>query len=160
MKCLNEVCIAVTINMIGFQHLHSYFRNDLMFTLLKRDVKFALNCYLLAELEAILSTKAIKRWTIMDLRVLEQQLYLHCKPLRDIILCKVVDRNCLIEESDVCLVMAIGEQTYTNKYGYVVEVNLKKGDRVLVPRKVRRITADITTNYFLVSMFDILSVWN
>jgi co-chaperonin GroES (HSP10) len=55
--------------------------------------------------------------------------------------------------------MAVGEPTYKNKYGYLVELNVKKGDRVLVPRKVRRITAEITTEYFLVSMFDILSFW-
>jgi co-chaperonin GroES (HSP10) len=55
--------------------------------------------------------------------------------------------------------MAVGETTYKNRYGYLVELNVKKGDRVLVPRKVRRITADITTEYFLVSMFDILSFW-
>ncbi len=95
----------------------------------------------------------------MDLRRLEQQLYLHCKPLREWILCKVLDRCCLIEENDICLIMAVGETTYKNKYGYLVELNVKKGDRVLVPRKVRRITAEITTEYFLVSMFDILSFW-
>ena len=70
------------------------------------------------------------------MKTLEQQLYSHCKPIRDMILVKILDRECLIEESDVCLVMATGDPTYKNKYGYLVELNISKGDRVLVPRKV------------------------
>ena len=72
----------------------------------------------------------------MDMKTLEQQLYIHCKPLRDWILVKVLDRECLIEENDICLVMAVGEKTYKNIDGYLVELNMTKGDRVLVPRKV------------------------
>ena len=115
---------------------------------------------------------------MMDMKTLEQQLYIHCKPIRDWVLVKILDRECLIEESDVCLVMAVGDKTYKNKSGYLVEVNVSKGDRVLIPRKVhilcspfansilnyvvfqvRRITAEITTDFFMVSMFDILSFW-
>lgn len=70
------------------------------------------------------------------MKILEQQFYIHCKPLRDWILCKVISRDCLIEESDICLVMATGDPTYKNSDGYLVELNVSKGDRVLVPRKV------------------------
>lgn len=95
----------------------------------------------------------------MSNEVLERALIAHMKPNRDMILCKVLDRFCLIEEADVCLVIAVGAQTYMSEKERLVELKVKKGDRVLVPRKVRRITADITTDYFLVSYFDILSVW-
>ncbi len=38
----------------------------------------------------------------------------------------------------------------------VVELIVKTGDYVVVPRKVSRITADITADYFLVSVIDML----
>jgi len=56
-------------------------------------------------------------------------------------------------------VIAVGAESYKSEKERVVNLLVKKGDYVLVPRKVRRITADITTDYFLVSMFDILSLW-
>lgn len=95
----------------------------------------------------------------MDMKRLEQNLIRHFKPLRDNILFKVIDRDCLIEESDVCLVLAVGDPTFKNKDGYCIEMTLQKGDKVLVPRKCSRITAEITTDYFISSMFDVLSYW-
>lgn len=97
--------------------------------------------------------------SFMSNEVLERSLVTHMHPNRDIVLCKVIDRCTLIEESDICLVIAVGAETYKSEKGYEVDLLVKRGDYVLVPRKVRRITADITTDYFLVSQFDILSLW-
>ena len=91
--------------------------------------------------------------------VLEKELIAHMNPNRDMILCKVLDRLALIEESDICLVIAVGAQSYMSDRERLVELKVKAGDKVLVPRKIRRITADITTDYFLVSYFDIMSIW-
>lgn len=98
----------------------------------------------------------------MTNEALERSLIAHMKPNRDMILCKVLDRSetsALIEEADICLVIAVGAHTYKTRKQRSVELMVKKGDRVLVPRKVRRITADITTDYFLVSYFDIYCLW-
>ncbi len=97
--------------------------------------------------------------TFVSNEALERSLIAHMHPNRDIILCKVIDRCTLIEESDICLVIAIGAESYKSERERTVELQVKKGDYVLVPRKIRRITADITTDYFLVSVFDILSIW-
>ena len=95
----------------------------------------------------------------MSNEVLERGLIAHMKPNRDMILCKVLDRCALIEESDICLVIGVGAQSYMGRKERLVELKVKTGDKVLVPRKVRRITADITTDYFLVSYFDLLTIW-
>lgn len=95
----------------------------------------------------------------MDYSELERDLLAHMGPHRQYVLCKIIDRHCDIEEADICLVIAIGPPTYCSEKGKTIEKQVKKGDYVVVPRKISRTTADITTEYFLVDMFNILGFW-